>query len=40
MMESVQFWPLFIGCLDIILLAAFVHFVGGDIRRTLKKHSG
>lgn len=40
MIDRVHFWTVAIGLIDVVLLAAVVHSVIGDIRRTLKKHSG
>ena len=37
--QSIQFWTVAVGCMDIVLLAAVVHFVIGDIRRAWRKRS-
>ena len=37
--QGIQFWTVAIGCMDIVLLAAVVHFVISDIRQAQQKRS-
>ena len=39
MVQSIKFWTVAIGCMDIVLLAVVVHFVISDIRQAQQKRS-